>query len=111
MTENAKNAIIKVLESGMELRMPARHKKYESSEWEYGTVEKLGVGHVTFRASISAAIKYGWGIHLNSTDTYDLEILDPGYRVASQKDSIDSMSNSKTIVIEFDRVVLVNQNF
>ena len=111
MTENAKNAIKKVLESGTEPRILARHKRRESSEWAYGTVEKSGVNHITFRTSISADVKYVWGIHPLSVDTYDLELLDIDYHVVSQKDSIDSRSDSKTIVIEFDRVVLVNQNF
>ena len=111
MTENAKNVVRRVLGGALLFKVPARHKKDESSEWAYGTVEKRGDAYIMFRTYDRVAKSYIWTMHLNSTDTYDLELLDRDYYAVSQKDSIDSKSNSKTIVIEFDRVVLVNQNF
>ena len=110
MTENAKNAIRRVLEGGQFFKAPARHKIYESSKWAYGTVENRGNPFVIFKVSDRSDKPYTWTININSIDTYDLEILELDCGVASEKDSVGLRLEAKTIIIEFDKAVLVNQN-
>ena len=103
MTENAKNAIRRVLEGGQFFKAPARHKIYESSKWAYGTVENRGNPFVIFKVSDRSDKPYTWTININSIDTYDLEILELDCSVGLRLEA-------KTIIIEFDKAVLVNQN-
>ena len=111
MTENARNAIIRVLRGRQFFRMPARHKIDESSEWAYGTIENRGNLSAIFKVSDRSVRPYTWTININSIDTYDLEILELDCSVALEKDSVGLRLEAKTIIIEFDKAVLVNQNF
>lgn len=64
-----------------------------------GFLKPNGTAYANFQAEDNG---YYWGIGLNSSDTIRIELVEPEQ---------STISKTKTIIIEFDTFVSVNQNF